>query len=122
MYHIFMYIMTKNIEDMKKIKIKGKNYNLRYSIRALFIWEQITGKPFKLETLLDNYVFFYSIILANNSDKENIISWDEFIDELDKNPLLFTALNEAIEDKQEKDKIFQQDEEESDKGNGEKKN
>lgn len=117
-----MYIMTKNIEDMKKIKIKGKNYNLRYSIRALFIWEQITGKPFKLETLLDNYVFFYSIILANNSDKENIISWDEFIDELDKNPLLFTALNEAIEDKQEKDKIFQQDEEESDKGNGEKKN
>lgn len=117
-----MYIMTKNIEDMKKIKIKGKNYNLRYSIRALFIWEQITGKPFKLETLLDNYVFFYSIILANNSDKADIISWDEFIDELDKNPLLFTALNEAIEDKQEKDKIFQQDEEESDKGNGEKKN
>lgn len=104
---------------MKKIKIKGKNYNLKYTIRALFIFEQITGKPFKIETLLDNYVFFYSIILANNMEKENIISWDEFIDELDKNPLLFNALNDAIEDKQEKDKIFQEDEE---KDKGEKKN
>ena len=105
---------------MKKIKIKGKNYNIKYTIRALFIFEQITGKPFKIETLLDNYVFFYSIILANNMDKENIISWDEFIDELDKNPNLFSVINDAIEDKQEKDKIFQTEEVKDDKG--EKKN
>ena len=105
---------------MKKIKIKGKNYNLKYTIRALFIFEQITGKPFKIETLLDNYVFFYSIILANNMDKENIISWDEFIDELDKNPNLFSVINDAIDDKQEKDKIFQTEEVKDDKG--EKKN
>lgn len=105
---------------MKKIKIKGKNYNIKYTIRALFIFEQITGKPFKIETLLDNYVFFYSIILANNMDKENIISWDEFIDELDKNPNLFSVINDAIDDKQEKDKIFQTEEVKDDKG--EKKN
>lgn len=105
---------------MKKIKIKGRNYNVKYTIRSLFIFEQITGKPFKIETLLDNYVFFYSIILANNMDKENIISWDEFIDELDKNPNLFSVINDAIDDKQEKDKIFQTEEVKDDKG--EKKN
>ena len=110
----------KTLKDMKKIKIKGKNYNIKYTIRALFIFEQITGKPFKIETLLDNYVFFYSIILANNMDKENIISWDEFIDELDKNPNLFSVINDAIDDKQEKDKIFQTEEVKDDKG--EKKN
>ena len=106
---------------MKKVKIKGKNYNIKYTIRSLFIFEQITGKPFKIETLLDNYLFFYSIILACNQDKENIITWDEFLDEMDKNPKLFSTLNDAIEDKQEKDKIFQQEEEESDNGEAEKK-
>lgn len=106
---------------MKKVKIKGRNYNIKYTIRALFIYEQITGKPFKIETLLDNYVFFYSIILANNQDKSDILSWDDFIDELDKNPNLFGTINDAIEDKQEKDKIFQTEEVEDD-GKGEKKN
>lgn len=106
---------------MKKVKIKGRNYNIKYTIRALFIYEQITGKPFKIETLLDNYVFFYSIILANNQDKSDILSWDDFIDELDKNPNLFGTINDAIEDKQEKDKIFQT-EEVKDDDKGEKKN
>lgn len=106
---------------MKKIKIKGKTYNLKYTVRSLFIYEQITGKPFKIETLLDNYVFFYSIILANNKDKDEVLTWDEFIDAIDNDPNLFGAINDAIEDKQEKDKIFQQ-EEVKDDGKGEKKN
>ena len=105
---------------MKTIKIKNQKYKVKYTVRSLFIFEQITGKPFRIETLLDNYVFFYSIILANNMDKENIISWDDFIDELDKNPNLFSVINDAIEDKQEKDKIFQTEEVKDDKG--EKKN
>ena len=106
---------------MKTIKIKNQKYKVKYTVRSLFIFEQITGKPFRIETLLDNYVFFYSIILANNLDTENIISWDDFIDELDKNPNLFSVINDAIEDKQEKDKIFQT-EEVKDDGKGEKKN
>lgn len=105
---------------MKTIKLKNQKYKIKYSIRSLFIFEQITGKPFKIETLLDNYIFFYSIILANNQDKTNIITWDEFLDELDKNPNLFNEINNAVEDKQEKDKIFQEEEEQSD--NSEKKN
>ena len=91
---------------MKKIKIKGKNYNIKYTIRALFIFEQITNKPFKIETLLDNYIFFYSMILANNQDKAEIISWDDFLDALDNDPNLFTKINSAVMDKEEKDKIF----------------
>ena len=35
--------------------------------------EQITGKPFEIKTLLDNYLFFYCMILANNKDKEKIL-------------------------------------------------
>lgn len=102
---------------MKKIKIKGKNYNIKYTIRALFIFEQITGKPFKIETLLDNYIFFYSMILANNQDK--VIQWDDFIDALDNDPNLFGKINAAVEQQQKKDEIFNKEDEGSD--NQEKK-
>lgn len=86
------------------ITINGKEYNVRYTLRALFIFEQITNKPFKIETLLDNYIFFYSIILASNKDK--VLDWDEFIDELDKNPKLYTEITNVINEQQKKDNIF----------------
>ncbi len=86
------------------ITINGKEYNVRYTLRALFIFEQITNKPFKIETLLDNYIFFYSIILASNKDK--VLDWDEFIDELDRNPKLYTEITNVINEQQKKDNIF----------------
>ena len=98
---------------MKQIEIKGKNYNIKYTIRALFLFEQITKKPFKIETLLDNYVFFYSMILANN--KDDIISWDDFIDALDEDPTLFKRLAEIVDKQEKKDNLFS-DEEESKEG------
>lgn len=101
---------------MNKIKIGKKNYNIKYTIRALFIWEQITKKSFKIETLLDNYIFFYCMILANN--KDNVLSWDEFIDELDKNPKLFQKMSEILSKEEEKNKLFDDDD---DKEDGEKK-
>lgn len=86
------------------ITINGKEYKVRYTLRALFIFEQITNKPFKIETLLDNYIFFYSIILASNKDK--VLDWDEFIDELDRNPKLYTEITNVINEQQKKDNIF----------------
>jgi hypothetical protein len=69
------------------ITINNKEYKVKYTIRALFIFEQITGKAFEIKTLLDNYIFFYSMILANNP--ENILDWNEFIDALDSDPSIF---------------------------------
>ena len=40
------------------MEINNKEYKLKYTLRALFIYEQITGKAFKLETLTDEYLFF----------------------------------------------------------------
>ena len=99
---------------MNKIEINGKQYNIKYTIRALFIFEQISGKSFKLESLLDNYLLFYSMILACN--KDNVLTWDEFIDAVDNDPQLLVKLNEAVEAQQKQDNIFHQDED-----NGEKK-
>ncbi len=89
---------------MKKIQINGNEYNIKYTIRSLFIFEQITGKAFKIETLLDNYVFFYSMLLACNPD--NIITWDDFIDALDADPNLFVKINDVVTEQQGKDELL----------------
>lgn len=88
------------------ITINGKQYRVKYTIRALFIFEQITGKPFEIKTLLDNYIFFYSMILANNPD--NVLDWDEFLDALDGDKELMVQLTKLVDDYQKKDSIFEQ--------------
>ena len=93
---------------MRKITINGKEYQIRYTIRALFIFEQITGKPFGITTLLDNYVFFYSLILANNPD--DAPNWDEFVDALDADQALFTEIAEAVAELAKRDDVAAKDE------------
>lgn len=76
------------------IKINGTEYKIKYTLRALFLFEEIAKKQFKIETLLDNYLFFYCMILANNADAP--LTWDEFINALDDDPTLFVKMNEIV--------------------------
>lgn len=85
---------------MNTITINNTEYKVKYTIRALFIFEQITGKAFEIKTLLDNYIFFYSMILANNPD--NILDWNVFIDALDSDPSIFQQLNQLEVNEQKK--------------------
>lgn len=89
------------------ITINNKEYKFKYTIRALFIFEQITGKPFEIKTLLDNYIFFYSLLLANNPD--NVLDWDEFLNALDSDVTLMQQLTKVVEDYQKKDNLFNDD-------------
>ena len=108
---IFFFNIT-YLQTMK-ITINNKEYTVKYTIRALFVFEQITGKPFGIKTLLDNYLFFYSMILANNPD--NPIDWDEFIDALDNDKNLLQQLSKIVEDYQKQDNLFADEESGSEK-------
>lgn len=77
-----------------EITIKEQTYKVKYSIRSLFIFEQLSGKSFTLETLLDQYIFFYSMILANNP--ECTITFDQFIDVCDEDYALVANLQKYI--------------------------
>ena len=79
-----------------KITIKEQTYKVKYSIRSLFIFEQLTGKTFTLESLLDQYIFFYSMILANNP--ESTLTFDDFIDVCDEDFTLVTNLQKYVSD------------------------
>lgn len=94
---------------MKTITINGEDYKVKYTIRALFLMEQITGKPFSIKTLLDNYLFFYCMILANNKDKEKILGWDEFVDALDNDANLMKQLTDIQIEEQKKNELLADD-------------
>lgn len=93
---------------MKTINIKNKEYKVKQTLRALFIFEQITGRPFEIKTMLDNYIFFYSVILANNPD--NILDWDDFIDALDETPNLLNDFTELNQEQNKVDALFNSEE------------
>lgn len=97
------------------ITINNKEYKLKYTIRALFIFEQITNRPFEIRNTMDNYLFFYCMILANNPDC--LLEWDEFIDAMDNDSTLITQLNQVVIDSTKKNELFNEVAE----GNGEKK-
>lgn len=103
---------------MKTININGKDYKVKYTIRALFIFEQITGKAFKLETMLDSYIFYYSMILANNKDQ--VLQWEEFLDALDENPKLLQDMEKVMKEEDGKNSLFNDNKE--DNNSTEKKN
>lgn len=93
------------------IKIKDKEYNLKQTIRSLFLWEQITERPFELKNTLDNYLYFYCLLLANNKD---FMDFDSFINELDSDPTILIQISKVIANQNEIDKLFESDEEDSD--------
>jgi hypothetical protein len=97
------------------IKINDIEYKLKYTLRALFIYEQITNKPFKFEGLYSEYILFYCILLANNTDTFTI-TFDKFIDICDEYPNLFMEFRKWLLNELEKQAIFINDKEDSEEG------
>lgn len=79
-----------------KIKINGKEYKVKQSLRALMLFEQITGR-FATEitpSINDTVVLFYSLLKSNNKDFE--ISQDELIDIIDEQPEILDNFNDYL--------------------------
>ena len=68
--------------------------------------------------MLDNYLFFYSMILANNPDE--ILAWDDYLNAMDEDPTLFKIMSDIIEEQQKKDNLFTTEEKDK-KSKGTKK-
>lgn len=70
-----------------KLKIKEKEIELKYTIRALFIFEKIANKTFTTTSLTDMYLLFYSLIIANCPDIQ--LTFNELIDICDNDITIF---------------------------------
>lgn len=111
-----MYIDKDNFYFMKTIKINGKDYCIKQTIRSIFIWEQITGRVFEIKNTMDNYIYFYSILLANNPD---FMIWDDFLNALDEDPNIIVEMTKKLTQSQEIEKLLNPDN--SDNENEDKK-
>lgn len=78
------------------MKIQGKEYKIKVTLRAMIIFEQITGKPFEVKDFMSEMLYFYSILLANNPDCN--ISFGIFMDALDEDPTLFAEFKTLLEE------------------------
>lgn len=76
------------------MEILGKEYNLKFGLRSMFIFESITGDIFKINTIFDEYVYFYSCLMADTNNPP--LDFEDFINYADEHPELLKAFDEAL--------------------------
>lgn len=75
-------------------KIKDKEYELKYSIRAMMMYENITGESFNPSNLTNVLTFFYCMVVS--SSKDYSYTFEEFLDYIDENPTFINDITEWI--------------------------
>lgn len=78
-----------------KVNFKELEVELRYSMRSLFMYENITGASFNPKSLQDFCTFFYCVVCSSNKDLD--LTFDDFIDEvIDPNPQVMNEFAEWL--------------------------
>lgn len=76
------------------VKIKGKKYKMKPTFRAMFMFEEMSGKAIhEIDNTKDSVMFMYCILKANNKDVFNY-EYEEFVDLLDDTPQILSAFND----------------------------
>ena len=76
------------------MEILGKEYQLSFGLRSMFIFESITGDVFNIKTVFDEYIYFYACLMSVSSNPE--LDFDEFINYCDEHPELLKEFDEAL--------------------------
>lgn len=66
------------------ININDKEITLKYSLRAMMMYENVTNKTLNPLGITEVVTFFYCVVLA--SSKDYSLSFEDFMDWLDENP------------------------------------
>ena len=82
---------------MKTISLNGKDFSLKYTLRAFFVFESISGYPFQFGKMLDEFLLFYSFLLASKQELFKM-KFEEFIELCENDLTLFEQFKEFILD------------------------
>lgn len=96
-----------------KVKVNEREIELKWTFRALLIYEQLTNSTFEPKTLGDIVNFLFCIILG--SDRDLKISFDDFLDWLDENPNAINEFAQWIEGELLRQKVLRPVDEEKEK-------
>ena len=86
------------------ITINEKSYEFKYSLRSMFVFEEIADKPFEIKTLLDTYIFAYACIVSNKDNPS--LEFNEFIDWCDTNPGVMEEFNVWMSEEMKKRELL----------------
>lgn len=78
-----------------KLTIKDKEIELKYSLRSMILFENVTGETFNPKTFTDILTFFYCVVIS--SSKDYTIKFEEFIDYVDSNIEILNEFSEWME-------------------------
>lgn len=78
------------------ITINKKKITLKYSLRAMVMFENMTEKSFNPQGITDILTFMYCIVVS--SAKDYSITFDDFMDAMDKNPNLVNEFAKWLTD------------------------
>lgn len=92
-----------------EITINNIPHTIKWTLRAFFIFEQITDKMFKMETVTDEYIFVYCLLLANNPDTQ--LTFDDFINACDEDVEALNTIRNFIAKEMQKRTMFITDDE-----------
>lgn len=92
-----------------KIKIGDREVELKYSFRALMLYENIQKKSFEPKTTTDVLVFMFCVIMG--SDKDIKLDFNEFLDMIDNNPQLVVEFSNWLTSEINKQNTLSADEE-----------
>lgn len=77
------------------VSIDNKEYYLRYSLRSLFKYEQLTGHPYAGQTLEDAYMLLHASLMACNP--EYSLTFEQLIDQCDIDPTIFDEFMSIVQ-------------------------
>ena len=69
-----------------KVTIKDKEYDIHFSLRVLFKYEEVCGHPFEGKRLQELYMLMHCALLALNEDYT--LTFDELIDYCDEDHIV----------------------------------
>lgn len=87
-----------------KLTIGDKEVELRHTMRALMMYENIKKESFVPKTIEDVMVFMWCTILA--SDRTVSLTFDKMIDMVDEDPTLFERFAEWMTEGSTRDKML----------------
>ena len=91
-----------------KVTIKGKEYEIRFSLRVLFKYEEVCGHPFEGKRLQELYMLMHCALSALNEDYT--LTFDELIDYCDEDKSVFETFQQMLSDSQKRDQSKKKEE------------
>ncbi len=78
-----------------KLNINNKTIELKYTLRAMIMYENVTSSTFAPKSISDIITLFYCVVVSSAKDYD--LSFEQFVDYLDENVNVLNEFSEWLQ-------------------------